>query len=240
MDASYASSISTEEMIIQYLPLVKQIVEQIGVKNKHEFDQDDLVSIGVLGLIDAMKRFDPSRKIPFNHYAKWRIRGTIIDELRKQGRVSRDKIKRLKEVNEARNQLQQRLLREPEDGEICKYLDISLQTLYEIEETVHYLSQYSLEEVIFSGEENEFHLIDIIQDNNTLTPDEKIIEKERTERLARAIKRLSDREQQILNFYYHEELTLKEIGEILGISLSRVSQIHGKILLKLRELLKTI
>lgn len=239
LNVQYSTNTSSEEMIVQYLPLVRKIADQIGVKNKHEFDRDDLISIGVLGLMDAINRFDSTKNIPFIHYAKWRIRGTIIDELRKNGKVSRDRMKKLKSVNEARNDLQQKLLREPKEEEICEYLKITPQELYEREDTIHYLSQYSLEDVFFSGEEREFNLIDIIEDTNTRTPEERILDRERKESLASAIEKLPQRDQIVLNLYYKEELTLKEIGEILKISLSRVSQIHGKILLKLRDLLKT-
>lgn len=240
MNLAYDTKCSSEEMIVEHLPLVKQIVDQMNVKNKHEFDRDDLVSIGVLGLIDAINRYDHEKKIPFSYYAKWRIRGTIIDELRKNGRVSRDRIKRLRLLNEARNELQQKLLREPSNKEICEHLLITPKELYEIEDVIHYLSQYSLDEVLFAGEEREFQLIDIIEDKKIKSPEDEFIQREKEERLVEAIEKLNIREQIILNLYYNEELTLKEIGEILNISLSRVSQIHGRILLKLRKLLSPI
>lgn len=229
-----------EDMVIQYLPLVRKIVDQMNTQNNYGYDRDDLISIGVLGLIDAIRRFDRDKGIPFRHYAKWRIKGTIIDELRRNGKVSRDKIKKLKRVNQARNELQQKLLREPLDREICEHLSISNQEFYEIQDNIHYLSQYSLEEILFVGEEREFQLKDVIEDQKVQTPEEDIVGKERIERLTKSIERLKEREQLILNLYYKEELTLKEIGEILNISLSRVSQIHGKILIKLRNLLETI
>lgn len=240
MNLAYDAKSSSEEMITEYLPLVKQIVDQMNVKNKHEFDRDDLISIGVLGLIDAINRYDYEKNTPFSYYAKWRIRGTIIDELRKNGKVSRDRIKKLKILNQARNELQQKLLREPSNKEICEYLLITPQELYEIEDAIHYLSQYSLEEVLFVGDEREFQLIDVIEDTKIQSPEEEFLKGEKEERLVNAIEKLNKREQTILNLYYKEELTLKEIGEILNISLSRVSQIHGRILLKLRKLLKSI
>src|SRR5699024_6602413 len=119
-----------EDMVIEHLPLVRKIVDQMNVKNNDICDRDDLISIGVLGLMDAIKRFDQDKKIPFRHYAKWRIKGAIIDELRRNGRVSRDKIQKLKKVNQARNKLQQKLLREPSEEEICEYLTISSRELH--------------------------------------------------------------------------------------------------------------
>lgn len=240
MNLAYGVKSSQEDMISKYLPLVKQIVDQMNIKNRHEFDRDDLISIGVLGLIDAIHRYDYEKNTSFGHYAKWRIRGTIIDELRKNGRVSRDRISRLKLLNEARNDLQQRLLREPTNKEICEHLAISAQEFHKIEGAIHDLAQYSLEELLFSGEERAFQLMDIIEDTKSKTPEEEVLEGEKEERLMEAIEKLDEREQTILNLYYKEELTLREIGEILSISLSRVSQIHGRILLKLRKILKSI
>lgn len=240
MSAIYDLKFPYEEMITKYLPLVIKIVDQMNVKGDQIYDRDDLISIGVFGLIEAIKRYDSKKKVPFPYYAKWRIKGAIIDELRKNGKVSRDKIKKLNQINQARNELQQKLLREPTDKEVCDYLSIPCEELYEIEDQIHYLSQYSLEEVLFFGEEREFQLKDVIENIHIETPEESILQKERKEGLVQAIERLNEREQLILNLYYKEELTLKEIGEILNVSLSRVSQIHGKILLKLRELLKAL
>ena len=240
MGLAYDCKSSQDEMVSKYLPLVNQIVDQMNIRNRQEFDRDDLVSIGVLGLIDAIHRYDYEENTSFGYYAKWRIRGTIIDELRRNGRVSRDRINKLKLLNHARNELQQKLLREPSNQEICKYLCISLQEFCKIEGAVHDLAQYSLEELLFSGEEREFQLMDIIEDTKIQSPEEEVLQGEKEERLMQAIEKLNEREQIILNLYYKEELTLKEIGEILKISLSRVSQIHGRILLKLRRLLKSI
>ncbi len=141
---------------------------------------------------------------------------------------------------QARNDLQQLLQREPEAEEICERMSITLQELYDIEDSIHYLSQYSLEEVLFAGQEGEFSLIDVLEDRTAQAPDEKLLEEERKKCLVEAVKKLTQREQLVLNLYYHEELTLKEIAGILGITLSRVSQIHGKILTRLRELLQNI
>lgn len=240
MSSIYDFKSSYEEMIVKYLPLVVKIVDQMNIKSSSIYDREDLISVGIFGLIEAVKRYDSQKKIPFPHYAKWRIKGAIIDELRKNGRVSRDKMKKLNQVNQARNELQQKLLREPEDQELSKYLSISLEELHQIEDQIHYLSQYSLEEILFYGEEREFQLKDVIEDATIQTPEENIMQKEIKKRLLEAIECLNEREQLILSLYYKEEFTLKEIGEILNISLSRVSQIHGKILLKLRGILKKI
>ncbi len=239
MNVVYEQKQELEDIIIQHLPMIKRIVDQTNLKHT-EYDKEDMIQIGVLGLIEAFKRFDSEKGVPFQHYAKWRVKGSIIDELRKNGRVSRDKMNKIKLYYQASTDLQQQLLREPTQDEVCSALSISRQELYEIEESIHQLSLYSLEDVLFAGQDGEFELKDVIEDKDAQLPDEKILEEESKERLAKAIERLTEREQLVLSLYYKEELTLKEIAGILGVTLSRVSQIHGKILTRLRGLLKDI
>ena len=235
----YEQQPDLEKTIQKYLPLISKIVDQISLSHT-QYEKEDMIHTGVLGLIDAFQRFDSQKGIPFQHYAKWRIKGTIIDEMRKNGRVSRDKMKKIKQYSQTQNDLRQQLMREPTDEEICRALSLSRQELYEIEDNIHYLSQYSLEDILFSGEGGEYERIEVLEDQNTQTPEERLLEKERKEKLVEAMGQLTEREQLILNLYYKEEMTLKEIAEVLGVSLSRVSQIHGKILLKLRSYLKTL
>lgn len=239
MNAAYEHKLELEEVIVRYLPLIKKIVDQVNLTHT-QYEKEDMIHIGVLGLIDAFQRYDSGKGIPFQHYAKWRIRGSIIDEMRKSGKVSRDKMKKIKQFYQAQNDLRQQLMREPSDEEICRVLSIARQELYDIEENIHYLSQYSLEEVLFSGDEGEFERMDVLEDKRIQTPEEELLEKERKERLAEAVEKLPERERLILDLYYKEELTLKEIAGVLGVSLSRVSQIHGKTLLKLRGYLKAM
>lgn len=236
MNAVYEQKRELESIVIQYLPLIKKIVSRINLRQT-QYEKEDMIHIGVLGLIDAYKRYDSEKGVPFQHYAKWRIRGSILDELRKNGKVSRGKMEKINAYYQARHELQQLLLREPAVKEICEKMSISRQELFDIEDNIHYLSQYSLDEVLFAGQEGKFSLIDVIEDKTAQAPDVRILEKERKKSLTEAVERLTEREQLVLNLYYQEELTLKEIAEILGVTLSRVSQIHGKILIKLRELL---
>lgn len=234
------TSLEREEMIHRHLPLVNQIVEQIGRKNQQDLDKDDLLSIGVMGLMDAISKYDKTKNIPFESYARWRIKGSILDELRKNGKVSRERIKKLKLVYGAKDILQQRLLREPSDEEICEELEITQKELQGIQETVHYLSHFSLEKVLFSGDEDAFRLMDVVEDKNTKTPERIFLDQERNTSLMEAIEKLPERERLILNLYYYEGLKLKEIGDILEVSLSRVSQLHGRALIRLRDLLKNV
>ena len=238
MNEVYEQKQELESMVIQYLPLVKKIAYQVNLE-KTNYEYEDMIHIGVLGLIDAYKRYDSKKGVPFQHYAKWRIRGSIIDELRKNGRVTRGKMERINDYYQAQHSLQQRLLREPTDDEICEEMSITREELYRIEDSVHYLAQYSLEEVLFAGQEGEVSLIDVIENKNEPAPDEGLLVEEQKKALACAVERLTEREQLVLHLYYQEELQLKEIAEVLEVTLSRVSQIHGQILIKLRGYMKS-
>ena len=200
MNAAYEHKLELEEVIVRYLPLIKKIVDQVNLTHT-QYEKEDMIHIGVLGLIDAFQRYDSGKGIPFQHYAKWRIRGSIIDEMRKSGKVSRDKMKKIKQFYQAQNDLRQQLMREPSDEEICRVLSIARQELYDIEENIHYLSQYSLEEVLFSGDEGEFERMDVLEDKRIQTPEEELLEKERKERLAEAVEKRPERERLILDLY---------------------------------------
>lgn len=222
------------DLIIKYLPLVKRIVSRIDVGDG-ELDKDDLFSIGVIGLMDALKKFDPQKGVPFEAYATVRIKGNIVDEFRKNGRVSRDRIAKLHEYYDAKERLEQEHHRTPDEQEICNTLGIGEKELSKLHETVHYLSKVSFESTLFHKDGNEVQLFDMIPDDNTDTPEEELLKKERKLLLNDAIQKLGEREQLILDLYYVQELTLKEIAYAMNISIPRVSQLHGKILLKLRE-----
>jgi len=222
-----------DNLIIKHLPLVKKVVGRIELRD-NIIDHDDLVSIGVIGLMDAIEKYDYNKNVPFEAYATLRIRGTVIDELRKSGRVSRDKIDKLNQYYHAKEKLENKLMKTPDEIEICKELGINDKQLSKIHETVHYLANYSLESTLFTNDGDDFTLMDIIKDDSIISTDERLIREERRELLIRAIDRLKDREKNILSLYYVDELSLKEIAYILDISIPRVSQIHGKILMKLR------
>lgn len=228
-----------DQLILKHLSLVKKVVGRMEFRD-HSMDQEDLVSIGVMGLMDAIEKYDPTKKVPFESYASVRIRGTVIDELRRTGRVSRDKIGKLNQYYQGKEELERTLQRTPDDGEIMVHLGLDEKQLSKIHETVHCLSAISLESTIFpAGEGEGFQLMDFLEDRNAPNPEEEALRKERNQDLLKAVKTLNEREQTILQLYYVEELSLKEIAYILEVSVPRVSQIHGKILLKLRGLMET-
>jgi len=230
----YANTAAENEMVLKYIPLVTRIAGRID-SGDGEMDRDDLFSVGVIGLIDAVKKFDAGKSVPFEAYATLRIKGTIIDEMRKSGRVSRDRIVKLNRYYSAKEKLEQQLMRSPDERMICDEMGISDKELYKIHETVHYLSKVSFEMTLFQKDGGETQLADMLRDDSTDSPEEDYIKNERKKLLNSAIEKLGEREKTILNLYYVEELTLKEIAYAMDISIPRVSQIHGKILLKLRE-----
>lgn len=230
----YPNAKPDNDLVIKYIPLVKRIVGRID-PGEGDLDKDDLFSIGVIGLLDALKKFDPSKAVPFEAYATLRIKGNIIDEMRRTGRVSRDRISKLNDYYGAKEKLEQEFKKSPDEHQICEELGINEKELSKLHETVHYLSKVSFETTLFHRDGKVVELSDLIKDQNTETPEEEYLNKERKLQLRDAVKKLNEREQIILDLYYVQELTLKEIAYAMEISIPRVSQIHGKIILKLRD-----
>lgn len=223
-----------DNLIIEYLPLVKKIVGKMDTRNR-EYDESDLFSIGVIGLIDALKRFDDKKGASFETYANIRVKGAIIDELRKLGKVSRNRMDKLNSYYKEKESLENSMMRTPTEKEICESMNFDKKDLFEIHETVSDLSYISLESVLFPQEDGDFGIIDLLEDKDALSPQDELMKDEQSRLLELAVESLEEREKIILNLYYVEELTLKEIGHILDISIPRVSQIHSKILLNLRQ-----
>ncbi|NLK94049.1 MAG: FliA/WhiG family RNA polymerase sigma factor [Clostridiales bacterium] len=228
-----------EQIIEEYLPLVKYIASRINLNNSKIMEYDDLVSYGIIGLIDAISKFDSTKGIKFSSYASIRIRGAIIDEIRKNRPISKGAMDKLNKYNLAVEKLQKKLLREPTNDEIAKELKISLSAVGEIENYINYISIVSLEDILFSDDE-EVTLMNVIEDKNSPSPEERYENSERLEMLVKGIEGLNEKDRTILNLYYYEGLTLKEIGHVLEISESRVCQLHSRAIRNLREKMKNL
>lgn len=228
-----------EQIIEEYLPLVKYIASRINLNNSKIMEYDDLVSYGIIGLIDAISKFDSTKGIKFSSYASIRIRGAIIDEIRKNRPISKGAMDKLNKYNSAVENLQKKLLREPTNDEIAKELKISLSAVGEIENYINYISIVSLEDILFSDDE-EVTLMNVIEDKNSPSPEERYENSERLEMLVKGIEALNEKDRTILNLYYYEGLTLKEIGHVLEISESRVCQLHSRAIRNLREKMKNL
>lgn len=225
-----------EYFVIKYAPLVKHIAGKISYKIKGAVEFDDLLGFGTLGLLDAIEKYEPSKKTKFNTYATTRIMGAIYDELRNLDWIPRTIRQKTKQLESTMNKLEEELGRTPTDEEIASKLNISYDELQKWYTEANGTTLLSLSD-LYSKQNNDGEPIEFI--NTVESPEiknpEKIMEKnEITELLAKAIKELPDKEKKVLILYYYEELTLKEIGEVLDITESRVSQLHTKAIIRLR------
>jgi RNA polymerase sigma factor FliA len=224
-----------DRLILTYAPLVKFVAGRVGASLPAHVDEQDLVSYGLLGLIGAIERFDPSREIKFETFAMARIRGAIIDELRSLDWVPRSVRTRARQIERAIATLEKELMRAPTDEEIAKKLGV---TGDDLEDSLHEISRSSiaaLDELWSpSGTGDQIALIDTIEDESGPDPEATLELTEVKEALAEAISDLPEREKLVVTLYYYEELTLREIGEVLGVTESRVSQLHTKAILRLK------
>lgn len=228
-----------EQIVKEYIPLVKYIASRIMIGKNKYMEYEDLVSYGIIGLMDAMSKYNPEKGMKFSSYASIRIKGAIIDQIRKNRPITKGAMDKLNRYNNAIEVLQSKLLREPNILEIANYLGISLEEVSQIENYINHISMVSLENIIFS-EDEEVNLLGIIEDKNSPSPESELEEKEKIEVLSKAIELLKEKEQLILNLYYFEKLTLKEIGRVLSVSESRVCQLHARTIINLREAMRKL
>jgi RNA polymerase sigma factor FliA len=225
-----------DRLIVNYAPLVKYVAGRLGSGLPAHVDEGDLVSYGLLGLINAIDRFDPERDIKFETYAIARIRGSIIDELRALDWVPRSVRSRAREIERAIRELESKLGRAPNDEEIAAKVGLTADELEESLTDISRSSIAALDELwSTSGDGDQVSLLDTLEDEGSAQPAEALDETEIREALAEAISRLPEREKLVVTLYYYEELTLREIGEVLGVTESRVSQLHTKAVLRLRS-----
>ena len=229
------SKSARDRLILTYAPLVKYVAGRLGSGLPAHIDEGDLVSYGLLGLINAMERYDPTRDIKFETYAITRIRGAIIDELRALDWVPRSVRARARAIERAIGELESKLGRAPSDEEIAQKVGISQDELEESLTDISRSSIAALDELwSVSGEGDQVSLLDTIEDETGPRPETELDETEMREALADVISRLPEREKLVITLYYYEELTLREIGEVLGVTESRVSQLHTKAILRLK------
>ena len=224
-----------DKLIVHYSPLVKYVAGRVSVGLPQNIEQSDLVSYGVFGLIDAIDKFDTDRQIKFETYAIARIKGAIIDELRSIDWVPRSVRAKARSVEKAYAKLEAQLLRSPTDIEVAAELGISERELHNMFNQISFVGLVALDEMLSSGDRGESTTLgDTIPDKRE-GPVAAFEVEEMKQILANAINRLGDREKIVLTLYYYEGLTLAEIGEVLGVTESRVCQIHTKAVLQLRS-----
>lgn len=225
-----------ERLILHYSPLVKYVAGRVGVGLPPNIEQADLVSYGIFGLIDAIEKFDLERAIKFETYAISRIRGAIIDELRSIDWIPRSVRYKAREVEKAYAALEAGLHRTPTEAEVASQMGISLDELHQIFSQVSFVNVVALDELLSVGGEkgDKLSLVDTLEDTKAEDPVMSFEAEETKYLLARAINTLPEREKIVVTLYYYEGLTLAEIGRVLGVTESRICQMHTKSVLQLR------
>ena len=226
-----------ERLVVAYSPLVKYVAGRMASGLPSHVEEGDLISYGLIGLIGSIERYDLDRDIKFETYAVARIRGAIIDELRSLDWVPRSVRAKARDVEKAHSQLENKLGRAPNEEEMADKLGVSVddfrKTLLEIANS----SVLALDDLwtVSDPDGGQVSLLDTIRDPNAIDPEEAIDTVELKDRLADAIESLPDRERLVIALYYYEALTLREIGDVLGVTESRVSQLHTKAVLGMRS-----
>jgi RNA polymerase sigma factor for flagellar operon FliA len=230
-----------DAFIRQYAPLVKYVAGKVAVGMPHNVEFDDLVSCGTFGLLDAIEKFDPEKVVQFKTYAVTRIRGAIFDELRATDWVPRSVRQKTREVEEAIGTLEAQYGRPAKDTEIAGYLKLDEAEYQKMMRQITATSILSLNDVWFSGDENDKVSIgETIESPKSLEP-EMMVERDEIRRVViDIINQLPDKEKKIIVLYHYEDLTLKEIGQVLDITESRVSQLHSKAMLRIRSKLTNV
>ncbi|MGC9220421.1 MAG: RNA polymerase sigma factor WhiG [Solirubrobacteraceae bacterium] len=230
-----------ERLVVAYAPLVKYVAGRVGAGLPGHVDEADLVSYGLTGLIAAIERFDPAREIKFETYAITRIRGAIIDELRTLDWVPRSVRARAREIERANQVLESRLQRAPTDEEMAREMEISVAEFNEALVQISTSTLVALDELWNTRDSggDQVSLLDTIPDRGAPDPQALVDQSELRDRIADAIAALPEREKLVIALYYYENLTLREVGEVLGVTESRVSQLHTKAVLRLRSKLQS-
>jgi RNA polymerase sigma factor for flagellar operon FliA len=229
-----------DELVVKYAPLVKYVIGRMAISLPAAMDSDDVLSAGTVGLLHAIDRFDPDQGVRFETYALQRIRGAIIDTIRSLSPLSRGAGRRARLLDETTAALAQTLGRAPTQEELARELNVDMQELGRmLLESAHVI--VSLDGASSGGDDDSEvqSLRDLLHDPDEAGTDEVVEENELVDRLSGAIDSLPPRDRLVLNLYYHEELTLKEISRVIEVSESRVSQIHTAAVMKLRALLRT-
>jgi RNA polymerase sigma factor for flagellar operon FliA len=229
-----------ERLVLAYAPLVKYVAGRMSSGLPAHVEEADLISYGLLGLISAIERFDPSRDIRFETFAITRVKGSIIDELRSLDWVPRSVRAKAREIERANAKLEHQLRRALTDREMADALDVSIEEFQESLVRISNSSVVALDELwtVSDSSGDTVSLLDTIQDPDAVDPSREMALTDMKDRLAEAIARLPEREKLVVALYYYENLTLREIGEVLGVTESRVSQLHTKAVLRLKSRLQ--
>jgi RNA polymerase sigma factor FliA len=226
-----------ERLVLAYAPLVKYVAGRMSTGLPSHVEESDLISYGLLGLIAAIERFEPNREIKFETFAMTRIKGSIIDELRSLDWVPRSVRAKAREIETVNAKLEHQLQRAPGDREMAGALGMSVEEFQESLVRISNSSVIALDELwtVSDASGDQVSLLDTIKDPQAVDPAAEVDSADMKDRLGGAIARLPEREKLVVALYYYEGLTLREIGEVLGVTESRVSQLHTKAVLRLKS-----
>lgn len=230
------AQVQREELILHYAPLVKKVVGRMGLRPDGPIEWGDLLNYGVLGLIDAVERFEPDRGIAFQTFASLRIRGAVLDALRQIDPLGRLARRRVRSANEAIQRLTLELGRTPTDEEVATAVGLTLEQYDKVLQDASFLI-VSLDNTIKGSGENQTNLADLLEDPNAAEGLDRVEERELRERLIHSIQALSQREQTLLSLYYFEGLTMREVADVMEISQTRVCQIHARTIMSLKAMI---
>jgi RNA polymerase sigma factor for flagellar operon FliA len=222
-----------DRLVLHYAPLVKYVAGRVGTGLPAHVDVGDLVQSGIFGLVDAIDKFEPERGLKFETYAMQRIRGAILDDLRSQDWVPRTVRGRAREVERALERLGARLQRQPSDRELAAELDLPLNDLHDLYAQLQLTSVVALDELVAAGR-GTASLAETLPDEGAEDPVATLVDLDNRRQLAGAIAQLAERDRIVVTLYYFENLTLAEIGKVLGVTESRVCQLHTRAVLRLR------
>ncbi len=233
-------SMSREEIILKFTPLIKYIAHRLAMRLPPHITADDLTGAGVIGLMDAIEKFDPAKKVQFKTYAEIRIKGAMLDELRSLDWVSRSIRQKATQLEKTYQLLEKQNGRAVEDEEVAQALSISLEDYYDLLNEIRGVSLLDIETLRPKlTEQGEEDLADLPGESRDNQPFHFFRQLEIKEVLARAIKELPYNERMVITLYYYEQLTLKEIGEVMGYTESRICQLHAKAILRLKHKLRS-
>lgn len=229
-----------DRLVLHYAPLVKYVAGRVGTGLPAHVDVADLIQSGIFGLVDAIEKFEPERGLKFETYAMQRIRGAILDDLRAQDWVPRTVRGRAREIERAMERLGGKLQRTPTDAELADELGLNLTELREVYAQLQLTSVVALDELTGAGR-GTTPLADILEDERADDPVATLVDQDNRRQLAAAIGKLAERDRIVVTLYYFENLTLAEIGRVLGVTESRVCQLHTRAVLRLRaKLMETV
>lgn len=227
-----------EQIVEQFLPRVKYYACKYAFCLPPELSMEDLVSAGIVGLLEAVDRYDPSMNTSLSTFADFRIKGAIIDEIRSMQWASKDARKKLEEVRNIYSELEKELSRNATDEEVAERLNITLDELYKVLSIANTMNMVNLEDLGVNQDGDSLDILECISGDNDKDILDELNLKELRDTLGKAIDELPGKEKMVVTLYYYEELTMKEIGKVLDISESRVCQLHGKALIRLKGKIK--